>query len=123
MTDVESPPGGRADSGLADSGLELTTAGFARAGFPGPGFGPDGVTGGPALSDRLTALARITQIGSAPYSVTKHAALAFAEWLAITYGDQGLVVSALCPQAVESKMTAGVEAILIVSGRPSGNSR
>ena len=54
-----------ADSGLADSGLELTTAGFARAGFPGPGFAPDEVTGGAALSDRLTALARITQIGSA----------------------------------------------------------
>ena len=63
MTDVESPPA--ADSGLADSGLELTTAGFARAGFPGPGFAPDGATGGAALSDRLTALARITQIGSA----------------------------------------------------------
>ena len=54
-----------ADSGLADSGLELTTAGFARAGFAGPGFAPDGAPGGPALSDRLTALARITQIGSA----------------------------------------------------------
>jgi len=60
VTDVESPPGGR-----ADSGLELATAGFARAGFAGPGFGADGVTGGPALSDRLTALARITQIGAA----------------------------------------------------------
>jgi len=60
VTDVESPPGGR-----ADSGLELAPAGFARAGFAGPGFGADGVTGGPALSDRLTALARITQIGAA----------------------------------------------------------
>ena len=70
MTDVESPRArlagsGPADSGPAASGLELTTAGFTRAGFAGPGFGPGGATAEPALPDRLTALARITQIGSA----------------------------------------------------------
>ena len=46
----------------------------------------------------------LTMLGNAPYSVTKHAALGFAEWLAITYGDQGLRVSCLCPQFVRTEM-------------------
>jgi GTP-binding protein EngB required for normal cell division len=63
VTGVESLRAGRADSGLAPA--PLTTAGFADLDFAGPGFGPNGVTGAPSLSDRLSALARITQIGSA----------------------------------------------------------
>jgi NAD(P)-dependent dehydrogenase (short-subunit alcohol dehydrogenase family) len=46
----------------------------------------------------------LAQIGSAPYSVTKHAAVAFAEWLSITYHDRGLRVSCLCPQGVNTNM-------------------
>ncbi len=45
-------------------------------------------------------------VESAPYGVTKHAALAFAEWLRIAYGRRGVRVSCLCPQSVQTDMTA-----------------
>jgi NAD(P)-dependent dehydrogenase (short-subunit alcohol dehydrogenase family) len=53
-----------------------------------------------------SAAGLLTQLGSAPYAVTKHAAVALAEWLSITYGERGLSVSALCPQAVTSNLAA-----------------
>ncbi len=46
----------------------------------------------------------LTQIGSAPYAVTKHAAVAFAEWLSVTYGSSGIRVSCLCPMGVNTRM-------------------
>ncbi len=59
------------------------------------------------LLTTVSAAGILTMLGSAPYSVTKHAALAFSEWLRATYSHRGIVVQSLCPQGVRTPLFEG----------------
>jgi len=105
---------------------------FSNAGVPGPNGGPDAsddeweltwkvnvmahvwaaralvpdmvARGEGYLCSTASAAGLLTQVGALAYSATKHAAVAVAEWLSITYGDDGIKVSCLCPQGVRTPM-------------------
>jgi NAD(P)-dependent dehydrogenase (short-subunit alcohol dehydrogenase family) len=76
----------------------------ARAVLPGMLARGDGY-----LLHTISAAGLLTMLGSAPYTVSKHAALGLAEWLSITYGDRGIKVSALCPMGVKTRMLERAE--------------
>jgi NAD(P)-dependent dehydrogenase (short-subunit alcohol dehydrogenase family) len=104
----------------------------SNAGVPGPAGGPEGSDAEFELAWRVNVMAHVwaarallpemirrgegyllstasaagllTQVSALGYSMTKHAAVAVAEWLSITYADAGIKVSCLCPQAVRTPM-------------------
>ncbi len=78
-------------------------------------------SGGGYLLNTASAAGLLTQIGSLHYSVTKNAAVSLSEWISMTYGDRGIGVSVLCPQAVATNIAANSPtADLISDNGPSG---
>jgi NAD(P)-dependent dehydrogenase (short-subunit alcohol dehydrogenase family) len=105
---VGGPPG-LPDGGDGDAAMQLTWdvnvmahLWAARALLPEMTARGDGY-----LLSTASAAGLLTQLSGLGYSITKHAAVALAEWLSITYADAGIKVSCVCPQAVNTPLLAG----------------
>ena len=68
----------------------------------------------------VSAAGLLTMLGSAPYAVSKHAALSFAEWLRATYQHRGITVQALCPQGVRTPMLSLLVAMATQAAEAAG---
>lgn len=73
--------------------------------------------GGGRFIITASAAGLLTMPGAAPYAASKHAAMAFAEWLSMTYRDRGIVVQAICPQAVRTQMLSGMGSLTEIAER------
>ncbi|MFD4294553.1 SDR family oxidoreductase [Rhodococcus sp. NPDC058532] len=99
---ITGAPGLDADDGAWDLALDVNLRAHVRAArllVPGWVERGDGY-----FVSTASAAGLLTQIGGATYAVTKHAAVGFAEWLSVTYGDRGVKVSCLCPQGVNTRL-------------------
>lgn len=117
---------GRSRDWLGEIDLYCANAGIARAGGPEAAeadweqswqvnvmahvraarllLGPWLERGNGHMICTVSAAGLLTMVGTAPYSVSKHAALAFAEWLSLSYRHRGVTVQAICPQGIRTAM-------------------
>jgi NAD(P)-dependent dehydrogenase (short-subunit alcohol dehydrogenase family) len=100
------PPGLGDDERDWDRIIDLNVRGHIRA---AKALVPDWLDRGRGhFVSVASAAGLLTQIGAAGYSVTKHAAVGFAEWLSITYGDNGIGVACVCPMGVDTPLLDGI---------------
>lgn len=100
------PPGLGADERDWDRIIDVNVRGHVRA---AKALVPEWLDRGSGhFVSVASAAGLLTQIGAAGYSVTKHAAVGFAEWLAITYGDNGIGVTCVCPMGVDTPLLHGI---------------
>jgi NAD(P)-dependent dehydrogenase (short-subunit alcohol dehydrogenase family) len=99
---IAGPPGLGWHDGQWEQALEVNLRAHVRAATV---LVPDWINRGSGhFVSVASAAGLLTQIGAAAYAVTKHAAVAFAEWLAITYGEEGIRVSCVCPMGVNTPL-------------------
>ncbi|GFG85530.1 SDR family oxidoreductase [Mycolicibacter algericus] len=112
---ITGAPGLEADDGDWDQAIDINLRAHIRAAQL---LVPAWVRRGEGyFVSTASAAGLLTQLGGATYAVTKHAAVGFAEWLNISYGDQGVRVSCLCPMGVNTKLLYAGEQ----SGDPLGD--